>query len=120
MQIKLDQQRQSHAIAPPLAVENSSENAQDAQYFSAALEQNTVRPAQTSSAGSNPLADYSEKLKSSNESIPKLLRDFVNEKNHLKAANAVDAMVGSKEILNIGVKVIKHCASFVEKTSNLQ
>ena len=35
-------------------------------------------------------------------------------------ADATQTIIESKEILNIGVKVIKHCTSFVEKTTNLQ
>jgi hypothetical protein len=121
MRITLDKERETYSGAPGFSVEKSSDSTHDAHFFSAALEQNK-NYSQVSSAQGNSLSlmDQSERLKSNNEKIPKLLREYSKTHNELKMADATQTIIESKEILNIGVKVIKHCASFVEKATNLQ
>lgn len=121
MRTTLGKERETYSGAPGFSVENSSDSTHDAHFFSAALEQNITYPSVPPAPGnSRSLVDQSERLKSNNEKIPKLLREYTKTQNELKIANATQTIIESKEILNIGVKVIKHCASFVEKATNLQ
>lgn len=121
MRTTLEKERGAYSGAPGFPAENSSDSAHDAHFFSAALEQNITYPSVPPAPGnSRSLVDQSERLKSNNEKIPKLLREYSKTQNELKMANAAQTIIESKEILNIGVKVIKHCASFVEKATNLQ
>ena len=121
MRTTLEKERETYSGAPVFPVEKSSDSAHDAHFFSAALEQNNPYPSAPPAPGnSRSLVSQSERLKSNNEKIPKLLREYSKTHNELKMANATQTIIESKEILNIGVKVIKHCASFVEKATNLQ
>ncbi|TSD79163.1 hypothetical protein FFI16_022915 [Pseudomonas sp. KBS0710] len=121
MRTTLEKERGTYSGAPEFPAEKSSDSTHDAHFFSAALEQNITYPQAPPVPGnSRSLVDQSERLKSNHEKIPKLLREYSKTRNELKMADATQSIIESKEILNIGVKVIKHCASFVEKATNLQ
>ncbi|CRM41166.1 hypothetical protein [Pseudomonas sp. 58 R 3] len=121
MRTTLGKEREIYSGALGVPAERSIDSAHDAHFFNAALEQNITYPSVPPTPGnSRSLVDQSERLKSNNEKIPKLLREYSKTHNELKIANATQTIIESKEILNIGVKVIKHCASFVEKATNLQ
>lgn len=121
MRITLDKERETYSGAPGFSVEKSSDSTHDEHFFSAAVEQNkNYSPASSASGNSLSLMDLSERLKSNNEKIPKLLREYSKTHNELKMADATQTIIESKETLNIGVKVIKNFASSLEKSVNQQ
>ncbi|KTB69255.1 hypothetical protein RJC98_16645 [Pseudomonas allii] len=92
----------------------------DSHFFASALIGENRYPPSTPAIGTHFLAEQSEYLKSRNEKLSRGLKDLAQSKHSIKSVEVPMALVESKERLTVSVKIIKHCISMVEKTTNLQ
>lgn len=92
----------------------------DSHFFASALMNDSGPKPPAPAISAHYLAEQSTALKSKSDLVSRGLKDFASGKHSLKAAQVPLALVESKELLSVSVKVIKHGIAMVEKTTNLQ
>jgi hypothetical protein len=107
-------------LAPSAEMTAAPDGTLDSHFFASALANNDSVKTPGPAIGTHFLAEQSNYLKTRANDVSKGLSDLVKNKNSIKSAEVPQALVESKEILTVSVKIIKHCVSMVEKTTNLQ
>ncbi|MBM9488736.1 hypothetical protein ACQRBV_05485 [Pseudomonas sp. R11F] len=92
----------------------------DSHFFASALATNDSVKTPPPTIGTHFLAEQSNYLRARANDVSKGLSDLVKDKNSIKSVEVPQALAESKEVLTVSVKIIKHCVSMVEKTTNLQ
>ncbi|AZE92851.1 hypothetical protein C4J95_0720 [Pseudomonas orientalis] len=98
----------------------SSTSSLDSHFFSSELAVGEPVRQGAPAIGMHFLAEQSVHLKQKFDAASKGLNDLVKKNHSIKSAQVPQALVESKEILTVAVKIIKHCSSMIEKTTNLQ
>lgn len=98
----------------------ASDSTIDSNFFASALATNDSAKTPIPAIGTHFLAEQSNYLRTRANDVSKGLSDLVKNKNTLKSVEVPLALAESKEVLTVSVKIIKHCVSMVEKTTNLQ
>ncbi|AZE87456.1 hypothetical protein [Pseudomonas orientalis] len=118
---KIEWEPESRMAAQESDIATASDTSSlDSHFFASELAVGEPAKQGAPAIGTHFLAEQSVHLKQTFDAAFKGLNDLIKKDHSIKSAQVPQALVESKEILTVAVKIIKHCSSMIEKTTNLQ